>query len=258
MENIWYESSALVDTLQKYAMLGRIEFEGEAQWPRFPFVAEWYHIAGDLAQMREVPLLLSVREAKRYALRLAAVSAILAYHYDTYVELCKDVYRLGIKARWTHGWSGLVSCYSKYWTPGNVCTALLGGLPLLVIRGDGMGNSSVKCLLVGLASESIMSTFLSDARRAARTKELERRYLRNKGTTCRGSGVRCVRSALEALHLPRSASQLDGVVAFSTGCAIEAMEGLSGQQEPRDGNNHNQIEDFYCSSRAYRFPEERL
>lgn len=258
MENIWYESSALVDALQRHAIPGGREEDAESKWPRFPIVSEWNYIAGDLARLRDVPLLLSVREGKRYALRLAAVSALLAYHFSAYMDLCKEVYELGIRARWTHGWSGLVSCYSKYWSLGNVSVALLGGLPLLVIMGDGGGNASVKCLLVGLASENIMSTYLSDARRAARTKELGRRYLLNKGKTCRGSGVRCIRDALDALNLPSSASQLDGVVAFSCGWAMEAVHGLPGNQAPRDGNDHGQIEDIFCSSRAYRFPDERL
>lgn len=258
MENIWYESSALVDALQRHSIPNSTEFDSESRWPRFPIVAEWYRIASDLAQLREVPLLLSVREAKRFALRLAAVSALLAYHNNAYAALCTEVYELGIKARWTHGWSGLVACYTKYWSVGNVAVALLGGLPLLVIMGDGMGNPNVKCLLVGLASENIMSTYLSDARRAARTKELDRRYRLNKGKTCRGSGVKCIRDALEALNLPRSASQLDGVVAFASGWAMEAVQGLPGNQAPREGNNHGQIEDLFCSSRAYRFPEERL
>lgn len=73
-----------------------------------------YRIAGDLARLREVPLLLSVREGKRYALRLASVSALLAYYYADYKALCVKVHQLGIRARWTHGWSGLVSCYSMW------------------------------------------------------------------------------------------------------------------------------------------------
>lgn len=136
--------------------------------------------------------------------------------------------------------------------------ALLGGLPLLAILGGGSDHDRVACLLVGLASENIMSTYLSDARRAARTKELARRYYLDKGKTCRGSGVGCIREAMDALGLPRSGSQLDGVCAFSAGWAMEAVHGLPGSQQPRDGQNHCQIEDLYSSSRAYRFPDERL
>lgn len=257
MENIWYESKLLTDALLKQSIPSNRHEDSAAPWPPFPIVSEWYHIASDMAKMRDVPLLLSVKEAKRYALRLAAVSSLLAYHYDRYLILCKEVHALGVRARWTHGWSGRIACYSKYWTVGNVSVALLGGLPLLIITGDGLGNLSVLCLLVGLASENIMSTYLSDARRAARTKELERRYILNKGKTCRGSGVRCIRDALEAMGLPRSASQLDGSVAFASGWALEAVHGLPGNQAPRDGNDHGQIEDLFCSSRAFRFPEER-
>ena len=60
------------------------------------------------------------------------------------------------------------------------------------------------------------------------------------------------------MGLPESASQLDGVVAFSVGWAKEAVDGLPGNQKPRDGQNHCQIEDLYSSSRVYRFPDERL
>lgn len=144
------------------------------------------------------------------------------------------------------------------WTLGNVSIALLGGLPLLAIEQGISGIDSVACLLVGLASQNIMSTYLSDARRAARTRELARRYYLDKGRTCRGSGVRCIREAMDALGLPRSASQLDGVIAFSVGWAMEAVLGLPGNQKPRDGQNHCQIEDEYSSSRAYRFPDQRL
>lgn len=258
MENIWYDSSALVDALLGHSIRTLTNLDPAAPWPRFPLVAEWYRIAGDLASMRRVPLLLSRQEGKRYALRLAAASALLAYHFPAYLDLCREVYQLGIRARWTHGWSGLVSCYSKYWTLGNVAIALIGGLPLLVISGDGVGNPHVRCLLVGLASENIMSTYLSDARRAARTRELERRYLLNKGAACRGSGVRCIRSALEALNLPRLPSQLDGAVAFAVGWAMAVVDGLPGNQAPRDGNDHGQIEDLFCSSRAYRFPDQTI
>ena len=73
-----------------------------------------YRISGDLALLRDVPLLLSVCEGKRYALRLASVSALLAYYYADYRALCMRVHELGVRARWTHGWSGLVSCYSMW------------------------------------------------------------------------------------------------------------------------------------------------
>lgn len=204
--------------------------------------ASRYRIAADLAHLRDIPLLLSVREGKRYALRLASVSALLAYKRAEYKALCASVHELGIRARWTHGWSGLVSCWSMYWTLGNVSIALLGGLPLLAIKAGLCDHPSVACLLVGLASENIMSTYLSDERRAARTEELGRRYYLEKGKTCRGSGVRCIREALARLGLPKSASQLDGVIAFSVGWAREAMDGLPGNQKPRDGQNHCQIE----------------
>lgn len=78
-------------------------------------------IAGDLARLRDVPLLLSVREGKRYALRLASVSALLAYKLPQYKALCEKVHQLGINARWTHGWSGLVSCYSMWWADCLLC-----------------------------------------------------------------------------------------------------------------------------------------
>lgn len=84
--------------------------EGTSFFPR----PNRYRIAGDLARLRDVPLLLSIREGKRYALRLTSVSALLAYYYTDYKALCVKVHRLGIRARWTHGWSGLVSCYSMY------------------------------------------------------------------------------------------------------------------------------------------------
>lgn len=262
MENIWYESTALADHLERYAMdegVGRAGPDSRDRLPNFPRLAAWYRIAGDLARLRDIPLLLSVREGKRYALRLASASALLTYHEAKYKELCKEVHRLGILARWTHGWSGLVSCYTAWWTLGNVSIALLGGLPLLAIESQAdLTGGCVACLLVGLASENIMSTYLSDERRAARTAELSRRYYLEKGKTCRGSGVKCIREAQAALGLPGSASQLDGVVAFSVGWAKEAVEGLPGNQLPRDGQNHGQIEDLYSSSRAYRFPDERL
>ena len=261
MENIWYESTALSDYLEHFATdegVGRLGRSTHDTLPAFPRLSAWHRIAGDLARLRDVPLLLSVREGKRYALRLASVSALLAYREAKYKALCVNVHQLGIRARWTHGWSGLVSCYTAWWTVGNVSIALLGGLPLLAIERQVDLVPSVACLLVGLASENIMSMYLSDERRAARTKELARRYYHEKGKTCRGSGVKCVREALAAVGLPESASQLDGVVAFSVGWAKEAVDGLPGNQKPRDGQNHCQIEDLYSSSRVYRFPDERL
>lgn len=225
---------------------------------QFPKVAVWYQIASDTARQRELPLQLSIHESSRYALRIASASALLVYHFDAYKDLCKDVYDVGVAARWTHGWSGRIACYTKYWTVGNVAISLLGGLPLLVITRNVEQKNEVKCLLVGLASENIMHTYLSDERRAARTNELVRRYKLNKGKTCRGSGVRCIRDALGALHLPRSASQLDGVVAFSAGWAFEACEGLPGNQGPRDGNDHGQIEDIYGSCHVYRYPDNMM
>ncbi|CAM9963865.1 unnamed protein product [Laminaria digitata] len=264
MEKLWYESAALTDCLDHFATAEsvgrgcRVGPDSRDKLPAFPCLSEWYRISGDLAGLRDDPLLLSVRERKRYALRLASVSALLAYRDHEYKALCVKVHELGIMARWTHGWSGLVSCYTAWWTVGNVSIALLGGLPLLAIERQADLLPSVACLLVGLASENIMSTYMSDETRAARTEELARRYYHEKGKTCRGIGVNCIREALAAVGLPGSASQLDGVVAFSVGWAKEAVEGLPGNQKPRDGQNHCQIEDRYSSSRVYRFPDERV
>lgn len=254
MENIWYESRELTTTLH--------EISGQnargAVWPSFPGIESWFRIAKDIARQRDSPLLLSVFEFKRFALRIASSSALLAYNPREYDSLVTSVYNLGILARWTHGWSGRLSCYSALWTPGNVGMALLGGLTLLAIRKNVPSDDSVRCLLVGIASDTIMGRYLPDKVRAARTKELALRYSNNKGKTCRGSGVKCVRAACAKLGLSPSASQLDGAVAFTVGWAKEAIDGLPGNQKPRDGNNHDQIEDIFCSSRAFRFTDELL
>lgn len=131
MENIWYESAALADHLERLATDEGRGQVAQAQWPTFPRLSQWYRIAGDLARLRDVPLLLSVREGRRYALQLASVSALLAYYYSDYKALCVKVHRLGINARWTHGWSGLVSCYSMYWTLGNVSLAAMPSMELI-------------------------------------------------------------------------------------------------------------------------------
>ena len=254
MENIWYESKELIVKLREIAWQGG----RGAFWPPFPRLESWFRIAGDIASQRDAPLLLSVLEFKRYALRIASTSALVAYNPHEYCTLAKSVYDLGIMARWIHGWSGRLSCYSSLWTPGNVGMSLLGGLTLLAIRKNVASDDDVRCLLVGIASENIMARYMPDKVRAARTEELATRYSRNQGKTCRGSGVKCVRLACEKLGLSRSASQLDGCVAFAVGWAKEAVDGLPGSQKPRDGNDHGQIEDIFCSSRAYRFTDERL
>lgn len=222
-------------------------------------MALWEKIAVDRVQHRDEPwpLPLSGDGLTAYIGELASTSLLLAHFPERYCDLVEQIYEDGRNARWTFGWSGLLSCYSKLWTLQRVFIAALNGLSLLALNSadsDGKIDPCVRAMLVGYTSFVVSDRAVGKRIARERTKELELRYRLNKGKTCRGSGVNATRRACKILGIPAEASYMDGLPAFSTGWAMEFMEAKPGCQKPEHGATHEEIEEREGSSAEWRYP----
>lgn len=176
---------------------------------------------------------------------------------DRYHRLVDQLHEDGRCARWTFGWSGLLSSYSKLWTWDHVYVAALNGLSLLAINSaDSIENIDpcVRAMLVGYTSFAVSDRTVGSRIEEERTQELKMRYTQNKGRTCRGSGVSATRLGCSALGIPAAANHMDGLPSFATGWAMEYMEAKPGCQKPENGATHANIELLLGSSAIWRYP----
>lgn len=221
----------------------------------------WKEIASDIARHLREPMYLNGEGLSAYASELASSSILLTHFPSEFSTLVETVYQDGRSARWTFGWSGLLSCFSNLWTRQRVFVSMLNGLSLLAIKSANsvdLIEPCVRAMLVGYASFAVSNRAIGKHIAQARKAELLARYRDQRGNTCRGSGLCSTRVACRVLGIPAAASHMDGLPAFATGWAMEFMEARPGSQMPEHGGNHNEVEEREGSSSAWRYPEAHI
>ncbi|CAN8073529.1 unnamed protein product [Agarophyton chilense] len=255
MSALWYNTSRFEEV---YRSLSEETNEmAEHENLTLPSWASWLHIAQEMASNLERPVYLSDVILTVYAGELASASLILARYHSKYTQLVEAIHRIGLEARWTFGWSGLLACFSQVWTKERIFVAMLNGLSLLAMTSvedvEHM-DENVTSMLYGYAAFEVSDRAVGKRIAKDRKAELLKRYQENKGKTCRGSGVCTIRLACQKLDLPAEASHMDGLPAFSAGWASEFLEHKPGNQRPEHGLDHDQVEARHGSSNAWRYP----
>lgn len=221
----------------------------------------WKELASDVAQHLDEPMYLSGDRLCCYAGELASTALLLTRHAHEYRALVERVFNDGRAARWTFGWSGLLSCFSNLWTRQRVFIAMLNGLSLLAIHSAssvGEIEPCVRAMLVGYASFAVSDRAVGKRVANARKAELLRRYRESRGKSCRGTGLCATRDACEILGIPAEASHMDGLPAFSTGWTMEYLTAEPGSQPSIYGGSHTEIEEQQGSSNAWRYPDSKV
>ena len=225
----------------------------------FPTWASWLRLAQDVGIHLERPIFLSDDRLVDYAGELASASVILVHFHTRYADLVDQIYSDGMNARWTFGWSGLLSCFTHLWTRDRIYIAMLNGLSLLCLTYDKHTDitqlpADIRSMLYGYAAFAVQDRAVGKKVANDRKAELLKRYKHNKGKTCRGSGLCATRSACRKLELPEEASHMDGLPSFATGWCMEYLSDLPGNQPPMYGGNHDEVEALQGSSNAWRYP----
>lgn len=262
MSAIWYGSQHFKDV---YASLAAKADEERGKALMLPTsLSEWEAIAvrltRNLHRIMHVkkPFHLSSDSIPLCAGELASTALLIAVFPNRFCDLVDQIYEDGRNARWTFGWSGLLSCFSKLWTLERVYIAALNGLSLLALKSASSIEEihpSVRAMLVGYTSFVVSDRAVGKRISRKQKKELKRRYRLNKGSTCRGSGVNATRQACRVLGIPAEASFMDGLPAFATGWAMEFLEAKPGCQKAEHGATHDEIEQMHGGSRFWRYPD---
>lgn len=251
MASLWYGSSIFSDRYAEAAPL--VSRYGGL---RMPSLASWRRMAIGIGESARVPLFLSGADLENYACELASASMLLALYPTQFKELVDQIYEDGRKARWTFGWSGLLSCFSNVWTRERVFVAAANGLSLLSLRSAttvARIPDCVRSMLVAYVSSVVSQRAVGRRIASLQQQELLRRYRYNRGRTCRGSGVDAIRRACNVLGLPAVASHMDGLPAFMAGWCLEYMVRQPGNQPPEHGEDHEEVERRLGSGTAWRY-----
>ena len=211
LTNAWYFTDTWDDMANKAPTINGL---GDKWIPLPPEKSGWNEIASYVARENVNATGLSAMESYRYTGRILAASNIIAYYHETYMGIVEKVLHCGKVARWTYGWSGRLSCYSAFFTKEHVYLALLDGITLLAILKNKHNHRSVIQLLTAFASFTIMEERCCMDVLKARQDELVYRYTKDKGRTCRGSGLKAIRDTCALLDIPAACSKLDGHPAF--------------------------------------------
>lgn len=255
MCGLWYNTARFEEVYDEKAFDGTVR----QQCPQimFPKWTGWLRIAREIAEDGASLISTQDRTLTLLAGELASTSLILIRYGKKYRELVDQIHKDGLNARWTFGWSGLLACFTHLWTKERIFIAMLNGLSLLALTlttNVADIDPNVRAMLYGYASFTVSDRAVGRRIAQARRDELDRRYSKNKGKTCRGSGLHATRLACRALNLPAEASHMDGLPSFSTGWAGEFLERKPGNQEPEHGEDHAIVEARQGSSNAWRYP----
>lgn len=253
MSALWYATSRFEELYQQTVY----EMSSSDVNALFPTLSGWLNIAQDIGTHLPRPVYLSDTQLINFAGELASASVILVKYHEKYKELVQQIWMDGRHARWTFGWSGLLACFTHLWTFERIYIAMLNGLSLLALSAEGEVkdiDGNVRAMLYGYAAFEVSDRAVGKEIACDRKAELLKRYSLNKGKTCRGSGLCATRLACYALKIPAVGSHMDGLPAFSTGWCSEYMEGLPGNQKPKHGDNHDQVEAREGSSNVWRYP----
>lgn len=254
MTSLWYGTSTFS---ARYASAAQVSDVGGHL--RVPSLHTWRRMAVGIGERAPVPLYLSGADLENFACELASTSLLLTSHAGPFKALVEQIYQDGRAARWTFGWSGLLSCFSNLWTAEQVHIAASNGLSLLALQCAPTVAAipdCVRALLVAYVSYAVSSRAVGRRIATARQAELLRRYRANKGRTCRGSGVDAIRRACATLGLPAVASHMDGLPAFTAGWCLEYMVRQPGNQPPAYGADHDEVERRLGSGTAWRYPSD--
>lgn len=255
MTSLWYGTSTFSD---RYAAAAQMSSAG-GHHLRVPSLHTWRRMAVGIGERAPVPLFLSGADLENYACELAAASVLLTNYAAPFAALVEQIYQDGRAARWTFGWSGLLSCFSNLWTPERVHIAACNGLSLLALQCAPRVAAIPDCvrsMLVAYVSYAVSARAVGRRIAPLRQAELLRRYRANRARTCRGSGVDAIRRACTTLRLPAVASHMDGLPAFTAGWCLEYMERQPGNQPPAHGADHDEVERRLGSGTAWRYPSE--
>lgn len=252
---LWYDSARFENVYNDKAF----DTLMQRDYPHvmFPSWSSWLKIAHDIALKATCPLSVTDKSLTLFAGELAASSVILVRYCSKYSSLVEQIYKDGLNARWTFGWSGLLACFSHLWTQERIYVAMLNGLSLLALASTSNVTDidpNVRSTLYGYAAFAVSDRAVGRRVVEDRNAELLRRYTNNKGKTCRGTGLCAIRLACRELGLPSEASYMDGLPAFSAGWASEFMERKPGNQAPEHGHDHDEVESIHGSSNVWRFP----
>lgn len=255
MTGLWYSTARFEELYQdKVRDMAKDE---HCKGILFPSWAGWLHIAQDIGVHLRRPVYLSDTHLENFAGELASASMILVKYPKKYAQLVKQIEQDGLNARWVFGWSGLLACFSHLWTFERIYIAMLNGLSLLALSSKAEVSDldeNVRSMLYGYAAFEVSDRAVGRKIANERKTELLKRYKKNAGRTCRGSGLHAVRLACDALGLPAEASHMDGLPSFSTGWCSEYMERKPGNQTPAHGDTHDDVEWRQGSSNAWRYP----
>lgn len=251
---LWYSTSTFAERFSEVA--SRSSTSGLL---RVPSLWTWRRMAVGIGERAPVSLHLAGADLDFFSCELAATSLLLTHYPVLYQQLVEQLYQDGRKARWTFGWSGLLSCFSNLWTRERVYVASANGLSFLALLSApavSKISDSVRSLLVAYTSYAASTWAVGRRIAPARQAELLRRYRKNRGRTCRGSGVDAIRRGCSVLDLPAAASHMDGLPAFTAGWCLEYMERQPGNQPPAYGADHEEVERRMGSCTAWRYPSE--
>lgn len=252
---LWYATARFEEVYE--AKTAELCEMSEYEHILFPTWASWLKIAQDVGAHLERPVYLSDDCLVNFAGELASASLILVCYAEKFTLLVDQIHKDGLNARWTFGWSGLLSCFSHLWTKERIYVAMLNGLSLLAMISTSdvrLIDPNIRAMLYGYAAFAVSGRAVGRRIADDRNAELRKRYRFNKGKTCRGSGLNATRIACRELGLPAEASHMDGLPAFSTGWAREYMETKPGNQDPENGKTHDEVETREGSSNVWRFP----
>ena len=222
-----------------------------------PTWSSWLQIAQDISTHLFRPVYLNGSLLTNFAAELSAASVILLRYPEKYKRLVEQIHMDGLNARWTYGWSGLLSCFSALWTTERIYFAMLNGLSLLAISENGeVANidKNVRAMLYGYASFAVSDRAIGEKIKDLQQKEMSRRHIANRGVTFRGYGLDTVRRACKRLGIPRDVRFMDGPLALSVAWAMQYLEGDCGLDTLTHGNTHEEIDRLLGSSTAWRYP----
>jgi len=255
MSALWYSTAKFEEVYDEKAFdMAILTNYPEVMFPKW---GGWLRIARDISEDGVSQLTATDRTLTLLAGELASASLILVRYRSKYRQLVDQIHADGLNARWTFGWSGLLACFSHLWSKDRIFIAMLNGLSLLALNLSTDVEDidpNVRAMLYGYAAFAVSDRAVGRRIAQDRRDELDRRYAKDKGKTCRGSGLHATRLACRTLGLPAEASHMDGLPAFSTGWAGEFLERKPGNQTPEHGNTHDQVERRQGSSNALRYP----
>lgn len=129
LPSLWYNTARFEEVYEENSVA--MHETHTAEQLVMPCWSSWLRIAHDIAP--HLPVYSNDMKVINFAGELASASLIMARYPLKHRDLVTMIYEDGLKARWTLGWSGLLSCFSLLWTLERIHIAMLNGLSLLAM-----------------------------------------------------------------------------------------------------------------------------